>query len=124
MTIYTHPGNNFPQSEIASGIPAEHISDILNRGARKRYRPGDVLFRQGFPADQCYFVLTGHLKLVKTHEQGKETILRYIGPGELAAAVAVFKETDYPVTAEIIEDSEVVGWDKNTIVALMLQYPN
>ncbi|MFZ3044316.1 MAG: Crp/Fnr family transcriptional regulator, partial [Desulfatirhabdiaceae bacterium] len=71
-----------------------------------------------------FFVLTGRMKLIKTHEQGKETILRYIGPGELAAAVAVFKETDYPVTAEIIEDSEVVGWSKNTIVAMMLQYPN
>ncbi|MGD9974975.1 MAG: Crp/Fnr family transcriptional regulator [Desulfatirhabdiaceae bacterium] len=124
MTISTPISGSFPQSEIVSGIPAEQISDILNRGARKLYRPGDVLFRQGFPADQCYFVLTGRMKLVKTHEQGKETILRYIGPGELAAAVAVFKETDYPVTAEIIEDSEVVGWNKNTIVALMLQYPN
>jgi CRP-like cAMP-binding protein len=56
-------------------------------------------------------------------EQGKEAILRYIGCGELAAAIAVLRNQSYPVTAECIDETEVIGWEKATILALMHQYP-
>ena len=58
----------------------------------------------------------------KLHEQGKEAIFRYINPGELIAAIAVFKGTDYPLTAEAIGAAEVVGWGKETMLKLMLEY--
>ena len=66
----------------------------------------------------------GRLKLTKLNEQGKEVILRYIGSGEVTAAITVLKNWTYPVTAESIEETDVVGWDKSTILELMHQYPD
>jgi len=111
------------QSDLLTGIKAEHYADILNRGRRIHFKSGETLFREGDPAQRCYLVLNGRLKLTKLHKQGKEAIIRYIGPGELTAAVAVFKEKDYPVTAETIGITEVVTWDKKTMVKAMLNYP-
>jgi CRP-like cAMP-binding protein len=106
-----------------AGIPVQHREAILARGQRVRLDAGQTLFHQGDPALRCYLVTTGRLKLVKLHGQGKEAVIRYIGPGELTAAIAVFKEKDYPVTAQAIGETRMVGWDKATIVALMLEYP-
>lgn len=109
--------------DLFAGIPEAQYKDILSRGERKALEPGTILFREGDPAHKCYLVLSGRLKLAKLHEQGKEAIIRYIGPGEITAATAVFKEKEYPVTSEAIGDTEVIGWNKHTMMEIMLAYP-
>jgi CRP-like cAMP-binding protein len=106
-----------------AGIRALDQEKILARGRRTRLESGKLLFRQGDPARYCYLVTSGRLKLVKLHEQGKEAVIRYISPGELTAAIAVFKQKDYPLSAQTIGRTQAVGWDRPTIVALMFEYP-
>jgi CRP-like cAMP-binding protein len=115
--------DSFPRSDFFSGITELNATDILNRGNRTHLKSGEFLFRQSDPAVKCFFVLSGRLKLVKLHEQGKETIIRYISPGELTAIISVFKGKDYPVTAESIGPTEAVGWDKQAMEQLVLKYP-
>jgi CRP-like cAMP-binding protein len=70
-----------------------------------------------------YLVLNGLLKLSKLHEDGKEAIVRYISPGGITAAASVFNEKDYPVTAQAVGPTEVVGWDRKTMRKFMTAYP-
>ena len=123
MDVSTIIDDSFRRSDFFLGITESHATEILNRGNRIRLKSGEFLFRQGDPAIKCFFVLSGRLKLVKLHEQGKETIIRYIGPGELTAILSVFKGKDYPVTAETIGPTEAVGWDKQAMEQIMLKYP-
>jgi CRP-like cAMP-binding protein len=115
--------DSFHRSDLLSGITESQAADILDRGNRIRLKPGEILFRQGEPAHKSFLVLNGRLKLIKLHEAGKEAILRYIGPGEMTAIISVFKEKEYPATAEAIGTTEAVGWNKETMVQLMLEYP-
>jgi len=112
----------YSQADLFVGIAAEKHTDILSRGHRILFKSGETIFREGDPALRCYFVLNGRLKLSKLHEHGKEALIRFINPGELTAAIAAFKGKDYPVTAEAIENTKVVGWDKETMLKLMLEY--
>lgn len=121
MSDNTHYSDTFPRSDLFAGIAMEKQTDILSRGHRIVFKSGETLFREGDPALSCYFVLNGRLKMSKLHEQGKEAIFRYINPGELIAAIAVFRGKDYPVTAEAIGAAEVVGWGKETMLKLMLE---
>ena len=66
----------------------------------------------------------GRLKLTKLNEQSKEVILRYIGCGELTAAIAVFKNWTYPVTAESIEETSITSCDKPTMTQFIRRYPD
>ena len=104
-----------------SGIDSEKQAEILSIGKRTLCETGDALFREGDPACNCYLVLKGRLKLFKIHETGKEAIIRYINPNELTAAIAVFKGKEYPVTAEAVGSAEVIGWNKATMLKLMLE---
>jgi CRP/FNR family transcriptional regulator, nitrogen oxide reductase regulator len=114
---------SFRRSDFLSGVTESQAAGILNRGNRIHLNPGEILFHQGDPAYKSFLVLNGRLKLTKLHEEGKEAILRYIGSGEITAIISVFKEKEYPATAESIGASEAVGWDKQSMLQLMLEYP-
>jgi CRP/FNR family transcriptional regulator, nitrogen oxide reductase regulator len=115
--------DSFHQADLFNGLTDSDRSAILNQGDRIRFGTGEILFSQGDSARRCYLVLKGRLKLTSLHEQGKQAVLRYIGPGQMTAAVAVFKGKDYPVTAETIGPTEAVAWDRQVMVKLMRAYP-
>jgi len=112
-----------PASELARGLSPEQVRAIMDQGIRKRCGPRHILFRQGDPAARTFYVQSGRLKLTRLNERGDEVIVRYIGPGELTAAVAVFSETQYPVTAQAVSESEIVSWDRRTLLAFMQETP-
>lgn len=111
------------KSEIFEGLSSVQFATLLEKGQRTILQSKSILFHQGDLAKRCYMVNQGRLKLTMFSEQGKEVILRYIGCGELAAAIAVLRNQSYPATAECIDETEVIGWDKPTILALIYQYP-
>lgn len=108
---------------FSKDLSGQEYADVLKTGRRVTLAPKDILFHQGESAVNIILVNQGQLKLTKLNEQGKEVILRYVGTGELTAAVAVLKHWHYPVTAEAIEETVVTLWDKSTITRLMQNYP-
>lgn len=116
--------NSINESSVFNGLTSEQLAELLKNGRHTNLHPKSILFHQSDPATNCYMVNRGRLKLTKLNEQGKEVIVRYINAGELTAAVAVLKNSKYPVTAQSIENTEVVGWDKPTMMQMMRQYPD
>lgn len=115
--------NSFSQSDLLKGIPESQASEILNTGIHKTLQKDAFLFHQGDSAEKCYFLLSGRIKLTKLHEEGREAVIRYISPGGLIAAAAVLRGNQYPVTAKSLCTATVIGWDKNTMLRVMHQYP-
>ncbi|TKB27199.1 Crp/Fnr family transcriptional regulator [Desulfopila sp. IMCC35006] len=112
------------ESEIFKGLTCAQVADVLEKAKSVILPAKSMLFTQGDPAERCFLVHSGRLKLTKFNEQGKEIILRYILAGELTAAMAVFKAGTYPVTAESIDEITASSWDKTTMLELMRQYPD
>jgi CRP/FNR family transcriptional regulator, nitrogen oxide reductase regulator len=110
-------------ADVFSGLTSEQLTQLRHSGQKVKLPPKVVLFRQGDPAEKCYLVERGRLKLAKLNEAGKEAILRYISAGEATAAVAVLKNREYPVTAETVEKTEVTGWEKPTFLRFLHAHP-
>ncbi|MFA5028032.1 MAG: Crp/Fnr family transcriptional regulator [Candidatus Methylomirabilota bacterium] len=108
---------------VFRGLTDDQLARAARSGKRIRIPLKSTLFRQGDPARRCYLVTRGRVKLSKLSETGKEAILRFLGPGQMAAAVAALTDTRYPATAEAVEPTEVVGWDKRTFLRLMHDHP-
>lgn len=115
--------NIFFQSDFLRDMPKNQAVEILNAGIRKTLQKDEILFNQGDSAEKCYFLLSGRLKLTMLHEDGREAVIRYIGPGGLAAATVVLRENQYPLTAQAISQAAVTGWNKNKMLGIMHQYP-
>ena len=116
--------DSLQKSDVFKGLTIEQYQEVLKKSLHKKIQSKSILFHQGDPASMCFLVNHGRLKLTMLNEQGKEAIIRYIGAGDLTAAVAVLKDWDYPVTAESVETSDVIGWDKQTFLGLMRNFPN
>jgi len=114
--------SGYTKTAFLRSLSSKQSEEILRQGTVRDLKPGAVLFRQGDPAVESFLVLEGRLKLGKIHELGKELLIRYIGPGELAAMIAVLEGREYPVSAEAVGTTRVVGWPRTTMVALMTAY--
>jgi CRP-like cAMP-binding protein len=110
-------------TDFFHGLSEKQGDEVIRRGTTRDLKAQTVLFHEGDPARQTYLVLKGRLKLGKVHEMGKEMLIRYIGPGELAAMITVLEGRDYPVTAETVGETRVVGWDRRTMLQIMADYP-
>jgi CRP-like cAMP-binding protein len=124
MDTIPHKSVSLHKAEVFKGLTRQQDADLLKRGRCVTLQSNNILFHQGDAAISCVLVKRGRLKLTKLNEQGKEVILRYIGIGELTAAIAVLKDWDYPVTAEAVEETDVTVWDKPTMMQMMRDYPD
>ena len=119
-----HTSDSLHASDVFKGLTSTQVTALIKRGRSIKLQPKSILFHQGDPAITCFLVNRGRLKMTKLNEQGKEVLLRYIGGGELTAAVALLKNWNYPVTAESVEQTDVTGWDKVSMMQLMHRYPD
>jgi len=108
---------------LFSGLGSDVMAAVAREGVSRRCVRREALFRQGEPADAFIVLTSGRLKLVQTGADGQEVIVRYVGPGEMCAVVALFPGQEYPVTAEAVEPSEVVLWSRERLEQLMLAHP-
>ena len=110
-------------SSVFQGLSAEALAEVAAKGTLRRLARRDVLFHQGDPAEEFAVVLEGRLKLTQVSAEGQEVIVRYLGPGEMCAVVALFPDQSYPVTAEAAADARVIGWPRRKLDALLRDHP-
>ena len=110
------------RQHLFKGLSGADFDEVVNAGFPRILQPKSVLFRQGDLATAFFMVNKGRLKLSMINEQGREVIFRYISAGEFTAAVAVLKGKNYPVTAVSVDESELIGWDKRTLLRLMAKF--
>jgi CRP/FNR family transcriptional regulator, cyclic AMP receptor protein len=60
---------------------SETVITLLSERPRRRFATGGRLFHEGEPPGEAYFIYGGLVKLVKTAEDGTESVLEFRGPG-------------------------------------------
>ncbi|MFW5842554.1 MAG: Crp/Fnr family transcriptional regulator [Spirochaetota bacterium] len=99
--------NQASKGPLFEGLP--HRSLVrLERIQRSRVIPkGQILFTEGSEGDAVFILDSGAIKLFRTSEEGRETVVHVVRPGELFAEVVLFGRPDYPVSAEAVAVSRV-----------------
>lgn len=86
------------------------------------YDKGDVIFREGDPADRIYFIYAGRVKVTKS-AGNRDIILEILGPGEAVGAVAAFERRNFPASAFAIEPSGLVSIPEKEFFQLIESRP-
>lgn len=86
--------------------------DLLERVAARtrtlRLDRGEVVFREGEPAQGLYFVVEGLVKIARVSPEGREQVLTVVGPHQTFNDVPVFDGGPNPATVTALEPS-VIG---------------
>ncbi len=97
---------------LFSGMSEPDLEVLAQMAVGKEFARQDTIFWEGKESQGFFILVSGYVKLVKTSPDGKEYILRLVGPGETFAEAAVFSEAPYPATAMALEDCRTLFFPK------------
>jgi CRP/FNR family transcriptional regulator, cyclic AMP receptor protein len=89
------------ETEAAAALRASMTQIALDRGS--------VLFSEGEPGDRLYVVTDGKIKLGATSNDGRETLLGVLGPGEMFGELSLFDPGPRTATASALTDARLLG---------------
>lgn len=111
------------RSRIFDGLTEGERHAWLEESIAREWRRGAAVARQGEPARAFYLVERGLLKLLQLAPDGRQVIVRFVGPGEPFGGVVALAEAVYPVTALAVETARLRGWDGATLARLLERFP-
>lgn len=99
------------------------LADVLAAGTVRPLPAGRVIFAQGDDGVTCHSLLEGRVKIVQGRPDGNQSVIRFIGPGEMYGTVAALMGKPFPADAVAVVDSVEVYWTVATMRQLMARYP-
>jgi len=110
-------------SDMFAGLSAEALEDVVASGSVRRLAAGTRIFAQGDPGVSGHSLLEGRVKIVQTRADGGQSVLRFIGPGEMYGTVAALMNQPFPADAVAVVESVEIWWSLPTLRQLMRRHP-
>lgn len=110
-------------SDIFGALDEAALSAVVAAGSVRRVGAGTVIFAQGDAGLTCHSLLEGRIKIVKTRPDGGQSVLRFIGPGEMYGTVAAMMNKPFPADAVAVVDSVEIVWTVAAMRRLMREWP-
>ncbi len=85
----------------------QDITKISEKQITKHYKKKDLIFSDGDSPLGLYLLNSGKVKIFKSHELGKDLILRLLQPGEFFGYMALLEDEFHVISAEALEDCDV-----------------
>jgi CRP-like cAMP-binding protein len=95
------------------------LGDISDNKVMNHYKKGQTLYLQGNPGFGLYCINSGKVKITKMGNDGKETIIRIAGPGDVLGHYNLFTEDNHSHTATILEEGHICFIDKKFLNKLI-----
>lgn len=84
---------------------------------------GRAVYRQDDDSDSTYIVLSGRLRSVITHKNGKKELVAEYGKGDLIGVVEMVTQTKRSTTVIAVRDSELAKLPEGLFNAIKLRFP-
>ena len=105
-------------------LEGNSLAKVSQHKVMNHYKRGQTIFFQGNPPFGLYCVNSGKIKISKIGPDGKESIIRVVGPGDVLGHRSLFSNEIYSATATVIEDSEICFLDKKFILEALEEEPS
>jgi CRP/FNR family transcriptional regulator len=109
---------------LFSGVPDPDLEVLAQMAVSRAFPRQATIFWEGRESQGFYILTAGYVKLVKSSPDGKEYILRLVGPGESFAEAAVFGDAPYPATAITLEDCQTLFFPKSPFLRHLAASPS
>jgi CRP/FNR family transcriptional regulator len=104
-------------------LPVELLLGLCQGALWIDYMPGEVVFLEGERLPGLHLIEHGWLKVVKSSPDGREQVLRFIGPGETFNEIGVFANRPNPATGIALEQTGMWLLRREAIHQLLLEKP-
>lgn len=88
---------------------------LEEHGVIKKYRDGELIFKQGDKAKEMYIVRSGRVKIFRQTDE-REVVFANLGPNKFFGEMAFFGNQTRSALAKATEDSELLVVDRETLM--------
>lgn len=92
-----------PPGSFLAALPPDARTELLTRGAPRRYRTGMILFRESEQSDHVVVLREGRVKVSSYTPDGGEVVLALRGPGDVLGEFSVLDGRPRSATVTAIE---------------------
>lgn len=112
------------QISIFQDLATTELESLIPYSYVREYQGGEIVMHEGDSLpQQLHALISGKLQIKKTADSGKETIMRFIPPGELFAAPAIFGNGISPAMVVSQVDSEVLTIERDALLKAIAHSP-
>ena len=103
---------------VFSDLPQRAVGNIEAQLQTVAADAGEVLARQGQPADKFFIVIDGQLELVQEDDGGERQVGTY-GPGHFFGELAIMRDSPRTATVRTVEKSRLFTIERDTFRSLV-----
>lgn len=109
--------------EFLRGLDPDVLLQLAESSTWKVFAPDAVVFWEGDVESSLFYLQYGSLKIVKSSQDGRAQVLRFISAGEVFNEVGVLAKKPNPATAIALEESGIWLIPRQTLEAVILAHP-
>ncbi len=105
-------------------LEAEELDRLYTLSSTEKVAKGEYVFLECDQPRNLYTVVKGEVKLLKQTEDGRETIVEMAYPGEIFGEEAIFDGQPYPMTAQALDDVELLAISRTDFFTFLRDNPD
>ncbi|HEY5477856.1 MAG TPA: Crp/Fnr family transcriptional regulator [Tepidiformaceae bacterium] len=100
-------------SKVVNVLTDEEMERLVPLLSERRFRPRQVIFSAGDPAERVFLILKGRVKIYHVAENGKEIILDVVPRGGVVGDMAIVENGERIACAQAIDDTvaATISWE-------------
>ncbi len=109
-------------SKVETGTAPEVFGFLTSGGVSKRqieFRRKQILFSQGEPVNNIFYIQTGSIKLAATSTGGKEAVVAILGPGDFLGEACLAGQPLWIATATALTPGSALAVEKTEMLRLL-----
>jgi len=108
---------------LFGGLNEEERDFVKARISFKEVKKGQIIYRQGQPADAFYCVVLGRVVVYTEDHSGKEVVLEYLHRGKYFGIISLLTSEPHSVTARAINDCLLLTIAKEDFESILNKSP-
>lgn len=113
----------FSSTPLFSRLEASTLDALIKITKNKQLNEGEVVFRQGQPANDMFIIAEGRVRVSMLLEDGKDINLGTLGPGDTFGEIALFDRKERTATITAIEIGRCLVIERDVFETFLRRYP-
>ncbi len=100
-------------SKLMSVLSDDELERLIPHLTERRFRPKQLVYSAGDPAERVFLILKGRVKLYVVAENGKEIILDVVGRGGVIGDLAIAEDGERAMCAAAMDETVAasISWE-------------
>ncbi|MCI0746394.1 MAG: cyclic nucleotide-binding domain-containing protein [Verrucomicrobia subdivision 3 bacterium] len=110
-------------TKLFAALPAAEVRKLSDVARERRFRPGDVIFREGDPGDGLYVVKAGKVQISAAIGSGERHVFWTVLPGDVFGEMAVLDNLPRSAQASAEGETTVIFVPRDQFIELLKTSP-